>query len=105
MCILCTDDSILAGPDEEELNQIIKDLKRAKLNATEEGDIQDFLGTSIKNDKNGKIHMVQPHLIDQILKDLRLDEGKARTKETPALTSKTLARLASSDNHDGHFDC
>ena len=39
MCILCTDDSILAGPDEEELNQIIKDLKRAKLSATKEGDI------------------------------------------------------------------
>ena len=48
--------------------------------------------------------MVQPRLIDQILKDLRLDEGKVRTKETPALTSKTLARHASSDNHDGHFD-
>ena len=39
MHILRTDDSILAGPDEEELNQIIKDLKRAKLNETEEGDI------------------------------------------------------------------
>ena len=70
MHILHTDDSILAGPDEEELNQIIRDLKRVKLNVTEEGDIQDFLGINIRNDKNGKIHMVQPHLIDQIMKDL-----------------------------------
>ena len=48
--------------------------------------------------------MVQPHLIDQIMKDLRLDEEKVKVKETPALTSKILSRHTSSDNHDGHFD-
>ena len=47
---------------------------------TEEGDIQEFLGINIQNDKNGKIHMTQPHLVDQILKDLRLvdEDNKER---------------------------
>jgi hypothetical protein len=33
-----TDDSLLAGPDNNEIEQIIKDLKKAKLEITDEGD-------------------------------------------------------------------
>ena len=51
MCVLCTDDSILAGPDQDEINQIIKEMKQAKLDITEEGDMQDFLGVNIKENK------------------------------------------------------
>ena len=41
--MLYTDDSILAGPSEDEINQIIKDIKKTGLDVTDEGDIQDFL--------------------------------------------------------------
>ena len=39
--LLYIDDYILAGSDEEEINQIIRDIRKAKLQITEEGDIQD----------------------------------------------------------------
>ena len=45
--LLYTDDSILAGPDEDELNKVVLDIKEAGLNVTEEGDIEDFLGVNI----------------------------------------------------------
>ena len=73
MCALCTDDSILAGPNEAEIDQIIKEMKQAELDTKVEGDIQDFLGINIEHKKDGSIHLTQPHLIDQTPKDLRLD--------------------------------
>ena len=42
--VLYTYNSILAGPSEKEIDQIIKDLRKAKLDLTIEGDLQDFLG-------------------------------------------------------------
>ena len=44
MYILYTDDSIIAGPDKIEIEQIIADIEKSKLNITREGDIEDFLG-------------------------------------------------------------
>jgi hypothetical protein len=39
----------LAGPDEKEINQIIKEMKKAKLDITIEGDLQeDFLWVNIE---------------------------------------------------------
>jgi hypothetical protein len=46
--ILYTDDSILAGPDESELDQIIEDTKKAGLKLTVEGNISKFLGIQIE---------------------------------------------------------
>jgi hypothetical protein len=70
MYVLYTDDSILAGPDKKEINQIIQDMKRVKLDITVEGGLEDFLGINIDRQKDGTIHLTQPHLIDQILKDI-----------------------------------
>ena len=57
--MLYTDDSILAGPDKGEINQIIKDIEKLGLNVTDEGDIQDFLGVNINMMKDGTIHLTQ----------------------------------------------
>ena len=73
MYALYTDDSILAGPDKAEIDQIIKEMQEAKLDITIEGDLQDFLGVNIERKADGTIHLTQPHLIDQILKDLWLN--------------------------------
>ncbi|KAI2493484.1 hypothetical protein MHU86_21065 [Fragilaria crotonensis] len=45
--VLYTDDSILAGPDPQELDDIIQEMKAVELNLTVEGDISDFLGVQI----------------------------------------------------------
>jgi len=41
---LYTEDSILIGPDLQELDKIIEDMKRVGLDLTVEGDISYFLG-------------------------------------------------------------
>jgi len=75
----------------------------AKLDITIEGDIQDFLGVNIERKENGSIHLTQPHLIDQILKELRLEDN-ASIKETPAPSSKLLSRHSNSKDFDGPFN-
>jgi Reverse transcriptase (RNA-dependent DNA polymerase) len=60
MYVLYTDDSVLAGPDRSEIEQVIEDIKRAKLDITVEGDIQDFLGINIERKSDGTIHLTQP---------------------------------------------
>jgi hypothetical protein len=104
MYVLYTDDSILAGPDEAEIDQIIKEMKQVKLDITVEGGLEDFLGINIDRKKDGSINLTQPHLIDQILKDLRLDDENVTTKDTPASSSKILRRHTDSEPFDGSFN-
>ena len=42
--------------------------------------------------KKGEIHLTQPHLIEQILKDLMMNREKINTKSIPAITSRILTR-------------
>jgi hypothetical protein len=101
--LLYTDDSILAGPDQKEIDQCIEDIKKAKLDITVEGDLQDFLGVNIERKEDG-IHLTQPHLIKQILKDLRLDGDDVKGKDTPASSSKLLSRHSDSPPFDASFN-
>jgi hypothetical protein len=71
MYALYTNDSILAGPDQAEIDQvIIKEMREIHLDITVEGDLQYFLGVTIDGHEDGSIHLTQPPLIDQILDDL-----------------------------------
>jgi Reverse transcriptase (RNA-dependent DNA polymerase) len=103
MYVLYTDDSILAGPSEKEIEQAIEDIKRVGLNITVEGDLQDFLGINIERKSDGTIHLTQPHLIDQVLEDLRLAGEETSTKSTPAASSKLLSNHDTSEDFDNHF--
>ena len=103
--VLYTDDSLLAGPDRNEIDQIIEELQsKAKLAITVEGDLADFLGVNIERRSNGTIHMTQPHLIDQILDDLRLNDNSVKDKGTPAASSKLLTRHSDSPRFDNSFN-
>ena len=57
VCLLCTDDSILAGPDKKEIDQIINDLKKNKLDLTVLGDLKDFLGVNMTKESDGRMHV------------------------------------------------
>ena len=63
VCLLCTDDSILAGPNKSEIESIIAEIKQSELNITVLGDIKDFLGVNITKEPSGRVHVSQPHLI------------------------------------------
>jgi hypothetical protein len=103
--VLYTDDSILAGPDPKELDSIIEEMKKAELELTVEGDIADFLGVKIEKSQDGKsFNLTQPHLIDDILKELRLEADKTAIKRTTGTSSKPLLRCPTAEPFDGHFD-
>lgn len=103
--VLYTDDSLLAGPDKGEIQQIIDELQtKAKLAITVEGDLADFLGVNIQRKEDGTIHMTQPHLIEQILSDLRMSDKSVKPRSTPAASSKVLTRHSQSPNFDGSFN-
>ena len=99
--VLYTDDSILAGPDPKELDQVIEDMKNIKLDITVEGDIADFLGVKIEHKEDGSYHLTQPHLIESIIKDLRLEDAKY--KDTPAMSSRILSSHLESPEFDNNF--
>jgi hypothetical protein len=79
-------------------------LKKAKLNITKEGDLEDLLGVQIERKKNGTIHLMQPHLIDQILNDLRLNDDNVTTKPIPVTSSRLLSRHSDSETFDRSFN-
>jgi hypothetical protein len=104
MYALYTDDLILAGPDQAEIDQIIKEMKEVNKDSTIEGDLQDFLGVNIKRHKDGSIHLAQPHLIDQILDNLPLDDDNVSEKITLATLLKLLSRRSNSKPFDNSFN-
>ena len=90
---LYTDDSILTGPDEQELEEIVDRIRATGLDITDEGTIDDFLGVKIERDQAaGTVTLSQPHLAESILKDLRLDGDNVQVRDTPAKTSTILRR-------------
>ena len=103
--VLYTDNSLLAGPDLKEIEQVIYDLQHtAKLAITVEGDLADFLGVNIDQRDDGSIHLSQPHLIDQILEDLRLKDDTVKIQTTPAASSKLLTWHSDSQSFDNSFN-
>ena len=103
MYVLYTDDSIIAGPNKDEVEQIIEDISNAGLQITREGDIKDFLGINIKKRKDGCMEFTQPHLIDQILRDLKIDKEEVKTKNVPCMVSKVLNSGSSEEAFDNSF--
>lgn len=103
MYILYTDDSLRAGPNKEEIEQVIAYVEKAKLKITVEGTIEDFLGIHINQHSDDSIHMTQPHLINQILSDLNFQEN-TKPKETPARSLTLLSRHSELEAFDGSFN-
>jgi Reverse transcriptase (RNA-dependent DNA polymerase) len=104
MYVLYTDDSILAGPDPTELDDILEQMKGSGLDITSEGGIDDFLGVSIERKSDGTIYFTQQKLIQSILGDLGLLGDNVTTKSTPMASSKLLSRHPNSPPFDGHFE-
>ena len=103
MYVLYTDDSILAGPDPKELDQILLEMSNSGLDITSEGGIEDFLGVSIKRHEDGSFLLTQQRLIHSILDDLNLLGDNVAIKATPMASSKLLSRHPSSPAFDDHF--
>ena len=80
---------MLVGPDQEDIEQVIKDLNKANLEVKDKGNIEDFSGVNIER-KEKKIKLSQPHLIDQVIKYLGLNHDKVLSKPIPSASSRIL---------------
>lgn len=86
--ILYTDDTIITGPDQQELENVIKDIK-SLYEITTSDEVADFLRVNINVQTSGEILLAQPQLIQSILKDLGLN-ASPKLRTTPAMSSKIL---------------
>jgi hypothetical protein len=64
--LVYTDDTILLGPDEKEIEKIVKILSK-NFKVEDQGDLGNYLGVNIERRKDGKIEMTQPTLTLSIL--------------------------------------
>ena len=102
--VLYTNDRILAGPSEQQIQETIKQMQEVGLQLTIEGDLEDFLGVNIDRTSRGAIHLTQPHLIDLILQDLCLKKGESKCKDTPMRSSTILNKSKDSPEFDRSFN-
>jgi hypothetical protein len=88
--LVYVDDTILCGPTKLEVDAIVALLTKS-FNISDEGDMSDYLGVKVNRLDNNIIEMTQPHLIQQIIDDLGLqDNSKEHT--TPARADVVLHR-------------
>ena len=102
--VLYTDDRILAGLSEQQIQATIKQMQEVGLQLTIKGYLEDFLGVNIDRTSKGEIHLTQPHLIDSILQYLRLKKGESNFKDTPIKSSTFLNKIKDSPEFDQSFN-
>jgi hypothetical protein len=95
------DDGIFIGPKQADIDEAYKllaqqftdknGLSHRAYIMTDEGELADYLGVRIDRLPNGLIKLSQPHLIQQILNDLNMNEATKHQK-TPAASSVKLNR-------------
>lgn len=100
--VLYTDDSIIAGPNKQDIDDCIEQMWKQKLKITIEGYITDFLGVTFSRDKQD-LTMTQTHLINTILKELNLTNNDTKIKTTPMASRKILSWHLDSPKFDNHF--
>jgi hypothetical protein len=83
------------------IDAAIEDLQ-ARLELTDEGQFSDYFGVNISIDDNGDFHSTQPHLIDQILKEInfRVDTKLQATSASVSI----LKRDKDLNNHKAYWD-
>jgi hypothetical protein len=84
LILIYVDDSIIMGPMKTRVQEVIQQIA-TKFKIQEEGDMCEFLGIQVQKGKDGSLSLRQPQLIDSILKDLPLDNGRVANRSTPAL--------------------
>jgi hypothetical protein len=91
MLLVYVDDTIILGPIRSDVEEAIC-LIKTKFQLGEEGDLCGCLAIKVTKLSDGTITLTQPHLIDNILTDLKLQSTRTTGRKTPALTSVLLKK-------------
>ena len=99
--LLFTDDTLLIGPDEAEIEHHLEELGD-QFDLTNQGTVDEYLGLKITRSPDGKVTIAQPQLIDSILEDLSFQKG-TKGLSTPAIASQRLERDQAGEDFNGDF--
>jgi Reverse transcriptase (RNA-dependent DNA polymerase) len=97
---LYTDNSLLAAPTDNELEEVIRDMKSTGLDLTVEGLLEDFLGVHIETQEDGTYELSQARLIKTVIKEILGDSPPSTCKDIPMASSRLLSRHLDSEDHD-----
>jgi hypothetical protein len=86
--IVYVDDGIFLGPTDQQLCDIINEIRNLRLSIEDKGHPADHVGVSIKKLKNGIIELTQRALINSIISDVVLNASKVEA--VPAKVSEIL---------------
>jgi hypothetical protein len=90
------------GPIQSQVQEVIHRIA-TRFKIQEEGDMCEFLGIQVEKRKDGGLSLRQPQLIDSILKDLHMDNGRVASRVTPALKTRVLHKDTNGEPFDESF--
>lgn len=89
--VVYVDDAVLISPTKGMIQREIDSLKR-EYTLTDEGELQDYLGTRFRHLPDKSIELTQPRMIERVLKIVGLDpkDENIKTHDSPAASDKLL---------------
>jgi len=91
--IVYTDDTILMGPDQKEIERLVKKIGSI-FKIEDQGNLSDYLGMKVIRNEDGSMEWTQPNLINSILKELGLIEQKSANAATSRTTpAKVIGKM------------
>ena len=97
------DDGIFIDISVDKIGLAIQELAN-EFDIEDKGDVSEYLGVKIDYLDDGRIKLYQPHLIEQILKELNIN-SYVKHRPTPAASTKILQRFQGEPSHqkDWHY--
>lgn len=89
-CCICQHNGIFASPNTVDVDQAINDLRNSNCDIEDQRLLSEHLGVYMKQDSKGVL-LSQPHLIDQIIKDVGLENNKTANKLIPSPSTVLLS--------------
>ena len=102
MFAVYVDDGIFIDKDDVAIDGAIQDLKEAGYNIDDMGTLSDYLGVKFEY-VDDKVHLKQPHLIDQIIDDVKVMKKKFKSPSIPAKSTRILQRFKDAPSFDGRW--
>ena len=88
ICVVYVDDTIIAGPDSNKIDELIKDLGVSNedygqhFQLRDEDEVGDFLGIRLENTGKRHFDLTQTGLIDNFLKTTGMEESRANGRKS-----------------------
>lgn len=104
MLILYVDDACILSPDKSKIASEIASLQR-DYDLTDEGPLQDYLGTRFDRNSDGSVTLTQPRMIERVLSIVGLDSKDTTIKvhDTPAVETLTSTPSSAPRQQKWHY--